>query len=133
MNLFRTSRVVTRLAAFWALFALTVHGVAPFAMASHHLVGAPAETSLEAALKVICTANGTVDRDEQQNQGAIPSTEHCPLCPVHNTTALAPDMPVYGIPFHSESKSVFAAPETGPIDSRTPSKALPRAPPVRLI
>ena len=133
MNLFRTSRAATRMAAFWAVLALAVHGMAPFAMAPQAAASAPAEGSLEAALKVICTAKGAVTLDDQQDPGTAPSAEHCPLCPVYNASALAPDAPVYGVPFHPESKTVFAVPETGHVVERSESEAQPRAPPVRLI
>lgn len=111
----------TRIAAHLAILALVLHALVPLAMA------APADTSLEAALKFICSVDRTDDGDQPQRPGYS-----CPLCPVLAKVAMKPVELSVPLPvtFTAQRPRLPAA-ETGVAQPRT-AQILPRGPPVRI-
>ena len=111
----------TRIAAHLAILALVLHTLVPLAMA------APADTSLEAALKFICSVDRTDGGDQPQRPG-----DSCPLCPVLAKVAMKPaELSVpRPVAFTSQRPRLPAA-ETGIAQPLT-AQILPRGPPVRI-
>lgn len=112
-----------RIAAHLAILALVLHALAPMAMA------APADTSLEAALKFICSINRADVADGQQP--ARPG-DSCPLCPVLAKVAMKPAELSLPLPvaFTAQRPHLPAA----DVATAQPliSTILPRGPPVRI-
>lgn len=84
MHLIRPTRSFARSIVAVLIVALAAHGFAPAAKSAPIQ---PAELSLEQALQVICSANGTRGLD-QGHHGMRPG-DSCPLCPAFAAPAVA--------------------------------------------
>jgi hypothetical protein len=84
LQLIRTTRSFARAIAAVLIVELAAHGFAPAATSAPMQ---PAELSLEQALQVICSANGTRGLD-QGHHGMRPG-DSCPLCPAFTAPAVA--------------------------------------------
>jgi hypothetical protein len=102
LQLIRTTRSFARAIAAVLIVALAAHGFAPAAKSAPMQ---PAELSLEQALQVICSANGTRGLD-QGHHGMRPG-DSCPLCPAFTAPAVAappstgPAVPMWTRVFHA--------------------------------
>lgn len=123
MRRFRTTRILGRFVAVITIMALASHGLMPPAQAAQ---GDPGELSLEAALNLICTAGGLVDRN--QNPTSKPG-DTCPLCPIFTCPALTPAQNVTPLPQQIAASVQPIRHQAAGKLSRPTREVLPRAPP----